>query len=816
MNASAHQRGPIPITESVYNVSILTELAEPPQSHFQSSIQETLQSLQGTADRVTRQVEEFAKSLDRFNTARDHSDQTLWIDAWRLLERYSDIALNRRNQTSASSPSSLQDKRGRGDLEAQAENVQLEADLWILTKNLLVCHSPQTKFDAESNQDTRLGDLHRYTANTELWNAFLDSDIVGQEYECILDWLQERAAQSPTSIEEKLSDLAAKSERGDGVWSAGPMYTKSAIKKQKRARAWPLPLDPSNPALRHFHVRSSDQTPLVSQLDPDAQTREGSGLQDQDEYHEQAAWLTSWEMLRRGHHIGDIRSWWAERKEWWRAATICGCDPAAGQPQQSPWLRIMNLASNIQWLERCKLLCRGDVIGDEYQKAVYGLLCGDTAAPRTVCKSIDDHLFAIFNALLIERYQHYLHAYRHKLVDPSAIAYRPPPSSIGQVRQYVAYAQNDKSTKEESHQPHKFIEMALISGNFDAFFVQMGQAAAQVAHMTNQGAHLMEKDTTNPREPCAQLAAQNQDSVRIIAHLQVILRSLGFLEQAYRDHRYEMENNIANYIGSLQRDGKFILIPLYAAKLSEDRIPNVLGPILIEVTDPKERDSQVRLMKQYHINVSDVLYAIFYLANYNDIQRLRQAKLLFTAPRITEVGGTGKMQQIKVRSEFMSGELSDQEEIAVRSVEWYRYVDAENWGKACFSVSLLYKLFLAEGRLAAARDLYRSASLTDISLAAFSMNLRFADPATASDDFSDVGMDDDGAAAAAEEEEERVHPISPNPKRRERKKEHLLARPGTSRELLALKALVWAQLEELVIALEALEIWQDWVDDIDR
>lgn len=763
------------------------------QSPYRSSAQEILQPLQDTADRVSRQVEEFAKALDKFVAHREPTDQHLWDEALALLERYSKIAQSRKTKT----PSD--------DADDQLGKIQLESDLWLLLGGVLSCNSPETANNVQIAQGSRLGGLHRYSTNIELWNAFLDSDDAAQEYECILSWLQDRAASNSPPIEDVLRRLTEKSERGEGIWSAGPIYTQAAIKQQKRTRVWSLPLEPSNPGLNRSHVRTTDNLPLVAQLDPDARSRESAELQEQDEYHEKAAWQTYWEMLRRGQSNAQIRSWWAERKEVWRYVTLRDCGANAGEMVNSPWLRILNSASNSEWLERCERLAENPYVLDQYQKAVYGVLCGNMAAAKSANRTIDDNLFSIFNALLIQRYQHYVQAYRKKLVEASAGIYHSQPSSTAQIRQYSAIAQSDPSTKDEAHHPHRLLELAIMSKDFDSFFVSVGHAAAQFAHTTGQGSHLMTNSSADVSE-VALVNAQDPDAVRMVAHLQLLLRSLGFLASSYREDEYAMENNIASYIGLLELQGKFQLIPLYASKLSEQRSYHVLGAVLIKVTDPRERDHQIKLLKHYNINVPEVMNGIFSLANFHDIQKIRNYGHGPAPPRITMTVGTGKTAQVKVRPSLMTGDLSEADEKAVRSVEWVRYVDVDNWGAAAWTVSLLYKVFLIEGRFVALRQLLDRVRLSDMSLAAVGMNLNFVDTdlSVEHEESEDEDMDED-----------RVQSISPSRKR----KEHVLDRPSTrtgiDRYTLALKCLIWRQLEQLASAIDHLDMFQEIADSLE-
>ena len=732
--------------------------------------------------------------LDKFNVDREPSEQRLWEDARGVLTQFNQVSKKRMDDTSTiggRERSSSRSRQSLGDTESEIQKLQFETNLWALISDLLVCSSPEVVNEALSCQESVLNGLHRYSLPAEIWNAFLDADTIAQEYEVLLTWLQETANISAPKVEDVLADLNAKAERGDGIWSAGHLYTKNAIKAQKRTRSWPKPLDPS---ITTSHVRPLDSEPLVAKMDPDAQTREGHVLLQQDDFHEQYAWQACWEFLRRGTKQEDIQSWWAERKEVWRS--VCLKANSMQPDQQSPaFTRIMNMATNRKWTRLCAQLCQDNTDLYTFQSAVYGILAGNLASTLKVCQTIDDGLFAHFNTLLIERYKLFLSAWDVKVDDASKSIYAPGPLKWAQIRQYLASCQGDDLTRAESHEPHKPMQAAIMSQDFEAFFVRMGQASAQVAHTTRDNAHLMAKDDQSPKDDCAQSAAGDFDSVRMIAHLQLVLRSLGYLDDIYEKHLYTIENNIANYIGWLQREHKFELIPLYASRLSKERVPYVLGAILVDVKEPKDRDLQVKLMKKYKIDIPEVLWGNFCLANDAMMTRLQQKGIRNRFPEVTEYVGTGRVKNVKIRSHFMGSEIRDEDKVAISSVEWFRYTDDQHWGQACWAVSALYMTYLSEGRLAAASALAEHASLSGISLAALNMNLNIAE---ASDD-EDMDMDIIGR-------DESYKPVSPS-RRRKKPASNLLLLPGTSREQLASKSLVWVQLEQLIAVLNAFDMW---------
>ena len=777
------------------------------------SAQQLLQPLQQTADRVSRQVEEFAKCLDKFNESRNPTDQSLWVDAGKLLRKYSEIAVTRRKQATSSlqgSRSSSRNRQSLGDGESEVQQVQLEADLWELMSTLLDCKTPQALSSATDAQKTALQSLHRYSTDLEIWQAFISSDTFAQECQEILGWLQRTAAASKITIEEVISALTSQAQRGDGIWSAGWLFTKMAIKNQKRSRSWPKPLEPSDSGLHISLRRANDSKALVAQMDPDAITREGNALEPQDEFHEQAAWQACWQTLRRGSSLGECRDWWSIRKEAWRAAATRGADSDFVKHKPSPWFRIINLASNAEWFERCKFLSQDGVIANQYQAAVYGVLSGDLAAPLKICETIDDHLFAHFNGLLIQQYREFLRAYRRKLEQHEQADHHPQSPNYEAVRKYLVYAETLSETKAESRSSHKTVEAAIISNDFDSFFIRQGQALGQLPDLDGAYPDLLIQDPNVPINEAAQATAENPDSLRMIVHLQLLLKALGFLNKSYQNSTDVMENNIAAYIGWLQNEGKFALTPLYASKLSPDRAARSMGAIAVEITDPAERDLQVKLMKQYALDVSDVLDAQFLFANAELLTLFTTKPAKLKPVSITEYVGLGKVKNIKVRRHFMGEDLRDSEERAVQSLEWYQYAEKQEWGRACWNAASLYKMFIFQGRLVAAKALSVNAPLADISKLALGIDLGIPDVlAEASEE--DIGMD-------GVPHEERSQPISPTRRRKEPKRSeaHLLTTPSVTREALAAKARTWRQLEQLMSAMDMLEVWADHAEEVEQ
>lgn len=124
--------------------------------------------------------------------------------------------------------------------------------------------------------------------------------------------------------------------------------------------------------------------PIVSELDPDAPLRQAKGLMPEDEENERKLLKQVFAYLR----IGDIKGAQQvcrDSNNHWRAASLSG----AGVGKE-------NL--NVQWRRMCFQLARQPQV-DRYERAVYGVVCGDLDSVLPVCQTWEDQLWAHFNAI---------------------------------------------------------------------------------------------------------------------------------------------------------------------------------------------------------------------------------------------------------------------------------------------------------------------------------------------------------------------------------------------------------------------------------
>jgi nuclear pore complex protein Nup107 len=134
--------------------------------------------------------------------------------------------------------------------------------------------------------------------------------------------------------------------------------------------------------MRQLTGRSSGLEPVVSELDPDATLRQGKGLVEADEGNERKILKQVFQYLRSGDLKG-AQQICRDSNNQWRAASLSGMSPDK---------------LNNGWRKMCFQLARQPQ-ADRYERAIYGVVCGDLESVLPVCQTWEDHMWAHFNAV---------------------------------------------------------------------------------------------------------------------------------------------------------------------------------------------------------------------------------------------------------------------------------------------------------------------------------------------------------------------------------------------------------------------------------
>lgn len=593
------------------------------------------------------------------------------------------------------------------DLKALDEVKQLEKEIqtWDLLRRLLPLRS------AEAQPTLPLFTPAATAKNNGLQDS-VDTDPMLLERRAVLQWLQTNAASGP-DIDELARELQQNADRGD-IIAHGWLHTRSKIKLRKSMTAWPHLLDRQSPSVAASHT-NSDGAPLVTQLDPDASTRQGRKLEPQDEYFERAIWLGCFEHLRRGSSLQTIREWCQERTEMWRAISMSGMLlPADGQET----LPDVRPASTVLWRRMCLSLARGGG-SDDYERAVYGLLSGDISSVEKVAKTWDDFLFANYNALL--RTQMDSHLLSKCPPDTVSVMTQSFPSFDaiqfhgeleGVEKRLVATLESQKATREEALEPNKALQASIIARDVDRHLYEQALVLAEDANKVEPSLLLPSIHPTawnflNGRGDVVRnkfFGLEQHDGLRVTCHVYVLmalLRQFDAMEgkvvqdQLTMSHwRSCQESIIAGYTDYLARANLKELIPLYCSILQAPRQYEVLSWNLIHEQSTDRRMTQLKLIKRVGIDVLRFVETLAKLV----FDKLDHANDKFTAKKSFSIVGEGPptiRHGRGIKADFFGDDdavMSTEDEHAIRALEWLLQVQVA-WPEVLRVGVQVYKFF---------------------------------------------------------------------------------------------------------------------------
>jgi nuclear pore complex protein Nup107 len=600
-----------------------------------TSIAQAVAPLRAMAERVGREVETFAQTLDEFfNDLPTRSNR--FDAAFELVLKFRDIAndvvqdMKSRHdrdlreqlrkewseQARMSTTSSVFGQLGSSmsaSLSAKkAEQVkelrswQQEADMWDLFRIMLELHPFEA--DAEQRQQeideqlAILGPSHRYTSESDLWQRFILEDKIARERDQIKQWLERTTEHQQSDVSSILEALEAKAGVGKGLWSSGWLHTREKIKGEKRSRPWPDAAASPLPQIK----RSDNNEMLVTTLDPDAATRQQHTLEKPDAYFERAIWIACWEMLRRGTSWQEICDWCEERKESWRAVAI-----GAAVDNHDP-------TSAASFRHICRVAAQSPGMID-HEAAVFGLLGGDMRSVEKVCRTVDDRLYAYYSSALLKQYDNYLLTacpaqaaptqWQRNIADSPSNNRDEADSAISDL---IARLRTGMATSKEAAQPMKIVQSYLMADEVGSLVHTVGTAISVTAALQGPEDVIFLRDRSVrdnlPTLPETEVALDPQ-ALRMAAHMSIVHRVLSpeYLASLDDDELMVDENVLVAYIQALRAAGKRDVIPMYASRLQRSRMIMVLGRLLHDITTTSEQESMLGLLNAYQLDVQAIV-----------------------------------------------------------------------------------------------------------------------------------------------------------------------------------------------------------------
>ncbi|KAF7545620.1 hypothetical protein G7046_g9522 [Stylonectria norvegica] len=617
-----------------------------------------------------------------------------------------------------------EDESGKVDAASAAkiERLEKEAQTWDLLRRLLPLRYPASK----SNRATFVPSKNTKAAQKDLVQEFLQSNPLAQERRAVLQWLQNNASSGP-DIDELAHELQQNADRGD-IIAHGWLHTRASIKLRKNITAWPHLLDRQTPSVAHTHF-NSDGAPLVTQLDPDAATRQGRKLEPQDEYFERAIWLGCFEHLRRGSSLEVIREWCQERTEMWRAistsAMLLPADNSGSIPESNP-------TSLALWRRMCFGLARQGGC-DDYERAVYGMLSGDISSVEKVAVTWDDFLFANYNALLRTQLDTFILG---KCPPGVASNLTQTFSSFDAVqfhgdletveKRLIGSFESNKQICDEANEPNKALQASFVSKEIGHHLYQQGLVISAAANKEMRVPNSLFRFDPKAREVKKDkfFSATQHDGLRIVAHIYTLITALEKLEvgddifstpSSPIEWRRAQENILAGYTNYLRLAQLQELIPLYCSILEPPRRYEVLSCNLITEDDQNQRLIQLKLIRKAGIDVLTFVKTQARLM-YEDLGLSKGNFPAKESFNIIEKGSPTARRGRPIRPDFFGDEedvVEPRHEHLIRSVEWLLLVD-ETWPDVLSVGTKVYKFFLRNLHLNAARRLMKRVPFAEV------------------------------------------------------------------------------------------------------
>lgn len=683
------------------------------------------------ADRVGKEVEKFAERVDEWHSHGNEGERQRYHSTLRLVDSFKEFAdatvEELRDQSGAENRGELQ-KSVRRRIKKMAEearpgldtdlsqsfqsvltsteaqsspqsarvmelrNWEAEAATWDLLRVMIEHSLPEPGHDVEAHKRERLdamGTINRYSPSIEIWDRFLLEDDQAREKEIVLRWLERTAQNSESDIKSITEQLEAESGKDTQTWTRGWLDTKSKLKQEKRMHN----MDRHFTDIFHGLKANDEAQELVTQLDPDAPTRQKRALAKSDEYYERALWMVCYEMLRRGVPWREISEWCKEKNEAWRGISLGAADEA--HPDGVP-----NLSGTTSgYLFRRMCYCAAIGSRTQYEAAVYGLLSGDVETVESVCRSWDDHLYARYNALLLSRFDEYL-LRNHPRRVPQTIAqkfvFRDAAAKLESwehsALEVMDLLKSQKSTAGLAQAPIKLIQSGLISGRMEDLIHGVG-AALRVMLMkdtsitslfwepSSDGAPLTSRSISS-QLPAGEKAYQNlavdHHGLRILVHIFIVLsKGLGLLSDGDDIERANFDNIIVAYIEFLRMTRRMLLIPLYASQLDGDRPYHCLARILPDIKNPEEQKEFIGLLVNYDLDPARVLMDNFTyvtdaltlgkkhapISKYSLLEKTQEPDDLWPGVRISR--------------QFSGLDIDQSDDMILESLRWHVHLETE-------------------------------------------------------------------------------------------------------------------------------------------
>ncbi|KAF9154516.1 Nucleoporin nup84 [Linnemannia schmuckeri] len=425
-------------------------------------------------------------------------------------------------------------------------------------------------------------------------------------------------------------------------------------------------ISPSTKPAGAFFSQPATTTTQSNYQDPDATTRDGVKLDEYNQRVEHDLLQAVWEYIRRGQ-VQNAKDACEKAGEPWRAESISGGDlysvsTAFTDPQYDREEGPIGNKTRGLWKGTCYALAK-ETTANQYERAIYGALCGDIPSVLPVCSSWEDHAWVRYNALVESMVEGRLSQFNR---DGPSKALPIPTTTVSSAKDIFDSIENsdDQKLRNDSKDMFKTIQTSIILGQTDQMLTNMAREA---------------------RSACKAGAPLRPHMLRFMAHFVLLLRS-----KKSNVPKADGDYFIKSYVDLLISKQLYDIAPLYASFLPRQLQIETCSSYLKTIEGSKKE--RLGYIRKYGLDLHSILTAT--------VDGLLEKS---SSASEDEDIKTGVMQSI-------SAPITAREAAQIKSLEWLTF-ETPQYLECLFRSNHLIRQYLVNGRLNAAYALYTSLPL---------------------------------------------------------------------------------------------------------
>ncbi|KAF9571810.1 Nucleoporin nup84 [Mortierella alpina] len=415
-----------------------------------------------------------------------------------------------------------------------------------------------------------------------------------------------------------------------------------------------------------FSFSAPADSSAIKYQDTDAPTRDGVRFTDHNQRAEHDLLRAVWQYIRRGQHQ-QARKACINAGEHWRAESISGGAPYAvsiafTDPAYDRDEGVSGNKTRGLWKGTCYALAK-EQSADQFERAVYGALCGDVESVIPVCSTWEDHAWARYNALVERMVEERLSQFNRGAPTKALPLPNVTITSAKDIFDNLANSEN-RNLSNASKDIFRTIQVSIILGRTDELLSKMAKEARAAS-----------KSGSPPRP----------HMLRFMTHFVLLLRSKGAsVPKADGDYF------IKTFVDYLISRKMYDLAPLYASFLPAHlQIESCSSYLKTIDGSKKEREEHLTTIRKHGL----------------DLHRILKATVDILLDKSRADFKDGDYRENLRRS--ITASITSQERAHIKALEWLTF-DSPQYEECLHRSNYLTRRYLAQGRLNAAYELYKS------------------------------------------------------------------------------------------------------------